>query len=264
MFELLDSVILAQDGVEAARSATEVQSVWDFVVKGGWMMIPLGLCSLVALAVFAERLITLRRSAVMPPDFVPGLEKRLKDGGRDAALKYCQNNNSPVASVFEAGVRKLGQPVEIVEKHIVEAGQREVLKLRKNLRVLSVIAAVVPLLGLLGTIFGMIEAFETVATSAEALGKTEMLAGGIYAAMITTAAGLIVAIPALIGYHILVSRVDRLVMDIDHATVEFMEEHIADQSHMGASSGSTTATTIHQATTPGDDDVSATDVAVAT
>jgi biopolymer transport protein ExbB len=215
------------DGADAAaNAAVAVQSIWDFIEKGGVMMIPIGICSFIALAVFLERTLSLRRSKVIPARFLPGLKKILRDkgGDREAAVKYCLKNASPVANVFAAGMKKLGAPIEILEKHIQEAGQREVLKLRKYLRALSVIASITPLMGLLGTIFGMIQAFQTVATSADALGKTEMLASGIYQAMITTAAGLVVAIPVLIMYHWVSSKIDRLVMDIDAMTVEFIEE----------------------------------------
>lgn len=210
----------------ADTSAVAVQSVWDFIEKGGVMMIPIGICSFIALAVFLERMLSLRRSKVIPAKFLPGLKKMLKDnpGDTDAAVKYCLKDGSPVANVFAAGMKKLRAPLEILEKHIQEAGQREVLKLRKFVRALSVIASITPLMGLLGTIFGMIQAFQTVATSADALGKTEMLAEGIYQAMITTAAGLVVAIPVLIMYHWVSSKIDKLVMDIDLMTVDFIEE----------------------------------------
>ena len=210
----------------ADNAAVAVQSIWDFIEKGGVMMIPIGICSFIALAVFLERTLSLRRSKVIPARFLPGLKKILRDkgGDREAAVKYCIRNASPVANVFAAGMKKLSAPIEILEKHIQEAGQREVLKLRKYLRALSVIASVTPLMGLLGTIFGMIQAFQTVAASADALGKTEMLASGIYQAMITTAAGLVVAIPVLIMYHWVSSKIDRLVMEIDAMTVEFIEE----------------------------------------
>lgn len=223
-------------GSQVDVSAVSVQSVWDFVIKGGPVMYPIIACSLVGLAVLAERLIVLRRRNVIPPSFLGGLKKTLVQSGRDgrAGLDYCRKHPSPVARVFAAGLKKLGASAETIEKHISEAGEREVLKLRKNLRVLSVIAAVAPLLGLLGTIFGMIEAFATVASSGEALGKTEMLAGGIYEAMITTAAGLIVAIPALVFYHWLSAKIERLVMDIDHMTVEFIEEFVEPASSAAA------------------------------
>ncbi|MCP3903017.1 MAG: MotA/TolQ/ExbB proton channel family protein [Planctomycetes bacterium] len=217
----------AADGAAAAETAEAVRidSVFDFVMKGGIMMIPIGLCSLVTLTVVIERLITLKRGKIIPSKFIEGLRKHFDNGSdRDAALAYCQKDGSSVARVFEAGIRRLGGPIDVVERNIQEAGQREVLGLRKHLRVLSVIAAVSPLLGLLGTIFGMITAFQTVATAAEALGRTELLAKGIYEAMITTAAGLIVAIPALVCYHWLSAKVQKLVMEIDAMSYEFVED----------------------------------------
>ncbi len=217
--------LLAQ--ADAVPESVQIRNVWDFVVKGGVVMIPIGLCSFVALTVIIERLISLRRSRVIPPAFLDGLRTLLREtpGDTTRAAAYCAKNGSPVAHVFAAGIKKLDRPIEVVEKQIEEAGEREALNLRKYLRALSVIASVAPLLGLLGTIFGMITAFQTVAMSGEALGKTEMLAKGIYEAMITTAAGLTVAIPVLLSYHWIASRIERLVMDIDRMTVDFIEEY---------------------------------------
>lgn len=207
--------------------AVQVQSVWDFVIKGGPMMIPIGLCSLVALTVIIERVVSLRRRTVIPPKFMGGLRDILNNGDndREEVLEYCRENDSPIARLFAAGIKRLGMSVELVEKYIQEAGQREVLKLRRYLRVLSVIASIAPLMGLLGTIFGMITAFQTVAMSAESLGKAELLAKGIYQAMITTAAGLMVAIPVLIAYHWICAKVDRLVTEMDQMTIDFVEEY---------------------------------------
>ncbi len=222
-------------GADSA-SSVKIQSILDFVLKGGPMMIPIGLCSLVALTVIIERLTSLRRRNVIPTKFLPGLRKILGNGdaepsaldfpeNKEETLEYCRESGSPIANVFAAGIKKLGTSVELIEKHIQEAGQREVLKLRKYLRSLSVIASITPLMGLLGTIFGMITAFQTVATSAESLGKAELLAKGIYQAMITTAAGLMVAIPVLVAYHWLTAKIDRLLTEMDQMTVDFVEEY---------------------------------------
>lgn len=225
-------LILGQAAAGAAGgddpgAAVKVESVWDFVTKGGPMMIPIGLCSLVALAVIIERLVSLRRGNVIPSGFLPGLRSALGDGADDRkeALEYCRSNGSPIANVFAAGIKKLGESVELLEKRIQEAGEREVLKLRRYLRLLAVVASIAPLMGLLGTIFGMIIAFQTVATSGEALGKAELLAKGIYQAMITTAAGLMLAIPVLIAYHWISAKIEGLVSEMDRMTVEFVEEY---------------------------------------
>ncbi len=213
--------------VVPAPDSVEVQSVWDFILKGGPMMIPLAICSLVALAVIVERAISLRRNRVIPPGFMDGLKAEMKNGTEDhaRAVDFCQRNGSPIANILAAGIRKLAKPVEVVEKHIQDAGEREMVRLRKYLRLLSVVAAIAPLMGLLGTIFGMIRAFQTVAIAPEAMGKTALMAKGIYEAMITTAAGLILAIPVLVCYHWISAKIDRLVFDMDQLTVEFIEDH---------------------------------------
>ena len=226
-FDSFILTLLAQADIPAPPASPDasINSVWDFVVKGGPVMVPIGICSLIALTIIIERLITLRRRNVIPPKFVSGLKDAMAGGDSSRALAFCKTHRSTVASVFAAGIKRLGDPVETVERHVQEAGMREIVKLRKNLRGLSVIGSVAPLLGLLGTITGMITAFQTVAASGEALGRTELLAKGIYEAMITTAAGLIVAIPVLICYHWLAAKIDAMIFEIDHMTVEFIEDY---------------------------------------
>ena len=221
-------IAFGEDGsTGAVDPAVQLGSAWDFVVKGGPVMIPIGLCSFVAMTIVIERLVSLRRTQVIPPRFRAELNERLNDTseGYGKALDYCVEDGSPIAQVFAAGLKRVGQPLETIEKYIVQAGEGVVFNLRKNLRALAVIASITPLLGLLGTIFGMIAAFQTVATSGEALGRTEVLAKGIYQAMITTAAGLMVAIPVLIAYHFFTTKIDRLVRDLDVMTVDFVETH---------------------------------------
>ena len=217
---------LAQAATGDADSASmAVGSVWDFVMKGGWMMVPIGICSLVVVAVSVERAIVLRRKDVVPDDFERGLMPTL-DGGlrtkRDAEA-YCEKSGTPVSRTVLAGVERIGRPMETVEKHMVSAGEHEIFKLRRRLRALSVVAAIAPLLGLVGTIFGMIKAFQTVALSGEALGKTELLAEGIYEAMITTAAGLVVAIPALVLHHWFAAKIENLTRLMDVVCVNVVE-----------------------------------------
>ncbi len=231
------SRLLAQSGEPAATPSTPsspgpnglVSTVWDLTLKGGPVMVPIAICSLVALALVVERLLSLHRAKVMPPAFVAGVRPAVSRG-QAAALEFCRSHPSPIARVLEAGIRRWDRPLEQVEKHITEAGLREATLLRKNFRGLVVITAVAPLLGLLGTIFGMITAFRTVAASGDALGRTELLAGGIYEAMVTTAAGLIVAIPTLLTYHALAAKVDRLVFDMDAACIDLIEAHDAGTS----------------------------------
>lgn len=211
-------------------SGGAVQTVWDFAIKGGWMMLPIILCSLVALTIAIERALMLARNRVIPPDFVSGLRDALKQNGEPkAALAYCAKDPSPLAEVFMAVVKRLSAPAERIERAVADAGARLMLRLRKRMRALSVIASIAPLLGLLGTIIGMIRAFRTVAGTASALGDTELLAQGIYEALITTAAGLAVAIPVLIAYHWLTGRIELRVAEMDLLVDDFLEEHRAKQ-----------------------------------
>lgn len=214
----------AQQTAQAVSDSVKVESVWDLVVKGGPVMIPIGICSLVALTIIVERLVSLRRSQVIPTNFMAGLSNAFGHArDKERAIEYCKSHSNPLGNILGEGLKRAGEPVAVIEKQVQAAGEREVVRLKKYLRVLSVITSVSPLLGLLGTITGMITAFQTVATSAEALGRTELLAKGIYEAMITTAAGLMVAIPTLIAYHGLSAKVDSMVHEIDRLVVGFVE-----------------------------------------
>ncbi|MEM9065633.1 MAG: MotA/TolQ/ExbB proton channel family protein [Planctomycetota bacterium] len=235
MMELTDYIATAAASAPNADSAVAVQSVWDFLVKGGVMMIPIGLCSLIVMTVTIERLMVLRKSAVMPKGLENAVNKALNQetGAKTAALKACKNSNSPLGRILTAGVSVAGRPIEAVERRLANAGEHELFDLRKRMRVLSVIAAAAPLLGLVGTIFGMIKAFQTVAESGEALGKTELLAEGIYEAMITTAAGLLVAIPAMMLYHWLSGKIERLTRELDRICVAMAEQLAGPGSNPG-------------------------------
>ena len=192
------------------------QNLWDIVRDGGPLMVPIAFCSLVLVAFVFERAVSLRRGRVIPGPFVTRFIQQMREGelDRDKALALCLENGSPVADVFAGAVRKWGRPAVEVEQAIIDAGERATNGLRRYLRVLNGVATISPLLGLLGTVVGMIRAFNAIATS-DAMGRPELLASGISQALLTTAAGLSVAIPALIFYMFFVSRVDRLIIDID-------------------------------------------------
>lgn len=225
MFSEILSSCLAQAAPNTTH-AVKIQSVWDMVLKGGPIMVPLIATSLVALGVIIERLVTLRRKNVMPPGFLPGLQAIITGGGRERqAIEYCTANDCPLARIVKTGIKHKNAPTEILEKRVEEAGQREVFKLRKYLRVLSAICSASTLLGLLGTTIGLVNTFGTVATSSESLGKTELMAKGIYEAMICTAAGLAIAITTLLFYHFISGKVDWLVAEMDEMTVNFLEDN---------------------------------------
>lgn len=182
----------------------------------GMFMYPLGLCSIVVVWFSIERLVVLRGGRVIPRPFVRRFFEHIEDGKVDArgALKLCEENGSPIAMVFASGLKKWGKPSVEVEQAIIDGGERQVGHLRRGLRVLNGCATVAPLLGLLGTVVGMIDSFNTIAT-ANAMGKSEELAAGIGLALLTTAVGLLIAIPALIMYMYLAGRIDSLVIEMD-------------------------------------------------
>ena len=189
----------------------------DLFRAGGPMMWPLAACSVVVVAFAIERQVLLRRRRVIPRDFVTRFLEHLKTGQLDraAALELCEANGSPIAQVFAHGVRKWGKPSVEVEQAIIDGGERQVGQLRKNLRILNTIATVSPLLGLLGTVQGMIKSFNGMAMGVGAGKVAEKLAQGIGMALIATAGGLIGAIPALVLYMYFAGRVDGLVMEMD-------------------------------------------------
>lgn len=182
---------------------------WYFVV-------PFVAASIIAVWFTIERLVVLRRGRVIPGPFVERFLQHLKQSRleRTEALKLCEENGSPMADIFAHGVRKWGKPSVEVEQAIIDGGERQVSQLRKHLRVLNGVATVTPLIGLLGTVIGMIMSFNDIAES-NAMGNAQQLAGGIGVALLTTATGLLIAIPTLIMYMYLAGRVDSLVMEMD-------------------------------------------------
>ncbi len=201
---------------------------------GGILMVPLLACSF-ALAVFGiERAVSLRTSRVVPRIFVSRFIEQIQAGelSRGAALDACDENGSPAARVFAAAVRRWGKPSVEIEQAAIDACEREINHLRRYRRVFNGVATIGPLLGLLGTVFGLIRSFNDVA-SAGAMGRPDLLAKGFGEALITTAMGLLVAIPAMVLHWVFTSRVDRLAMRLDETCQQVIDE--ISQEAMGES-----------------------------
>jgi len=207
----------AAPAAEAAGNAIPTRNLLQILRDGGPLMIPIALCSMVLLVFVFERFISLRRGRVIPRPFVKRILEQVRDKTltKEAALELCDQNKSPVSEVFAAALKKWGKPAVEVEQAIIDAGERVTNGLRRYLRLLNGVSTVTPLLGLLGTVLGMIAAFNTIADG-DAMGRPELLAKGISQALLTTAAGMSVAIPALIAYLFFTGRVDRLIIDIDN------------------------------------------------
>ena len=214
---------------ETAMEGVGNESVFELLVKGGPVMIPLAICSLVAVTLFIERMIVLRKNNIVPDSFFKGLKDNIGGGtpNLDRAFEYCVKSEAPVGKILKVGVEKWRKKrsLEDIEKSIEDAASHEVGQMERSLRGFKIVAGISPLLGLLGTVYGMIRAFQTVALSSEAIGKAAKLAHGIYEAMVTTAAGLTIAIPTLLVYYYLARRVDSFTDDIEAVCSDFMDEY---------------------------------------
>ena len=197
--------------------------LFDVLKSGGVLMIPILLCSFILVVFIFERMISLRKARVIPRPFSTRFLDQLKNGdlNSQSALELCDRNKSPIAMVFAAGVQKWGRPAVEIEQAVLDEGERTSSRLRSYLRLINGVATVCPLLGMLGTVLGMIAAFDAIANVEASVGDPKaMIATGISQALLTTAAGMSVAIPALIAYLFFSSRVDKHVMEIDSLSMK--------------------------------------------
>ena len=198
--------------------------MWEFMQKGGPIMWPILLCSVVAFAVVMERLFALRREQIDTKSFMEQISKSLKRNRVMEALDLCDRTAGPIAAILKAGILKHDRPRAEVREAIEDAGVHEVPRLEKNLPVLSTISNVAPLLGLLGTVTGLVEAFQVIEMKATAANPVNPgdLAGGIWQALLATTFGLCVAIPTYVAYNYLVSRVDGFVLDMERSATDLL------------------------------------------
>lgn len=195
--------------------------MFELIKAGGWLMLPILACSVVALAIILERLWALRRARVLPEPLVKALHSAARNG-RIADSGFGKRAlESPLGRIVLAGWNNRTRGREFVKERIEDTGRQVVHELERFLNALGTIAAIAPLLGLLGTVFGMIEVFNVIST--EGSGNAELLAGGISTALITTAAGLTVAIPSLLFYRYFRARVDTLVLLMEQEAIHLIE-----------------------------------------
>ena len=230
------------ESAPAANAAPEKKGIprapIEVLFALGPFMYPLGLCSIIVVWFSIERAVVLRRGRVIPRPFVKRFFEHIEQGKVDAkgAIKLCEENGSPIAMIFIHGLKKWGKPSVEVEQAIIDGGERQLNQLRKHLRVLNGTATIAPLLGLLGTVVGMIDSFNAIAMS-KAMGKSDELASGIGLALLTTAVGLFIAIPALFMYMYFAGRVDALVNEMDGYGQDLVDlisgEGLAEQARAG-------------------------------
>src|SRR3989338_845713 len=198
--------------------------MWDMILKGGPVMWPIILCSVFAFAILLERMYHLHRAKIDTAEFMNRVGGTLKRNKIMEAIDMCNNTPGPIAQIMKAGILKHDRPRHEIREAIEDAGVHEVPRLEKNLSALATIAHISPLLGLLGTVTGMVRCFQVIQEKSTSLSPVNPgdLAGGIWEALITTVAGLIVAIPAYVAYNYLVSRVDNFVLEMEKAATELV------------------------------------------
>ncbi len=202
-------------------SSSQVQSLWDVLIKGGVLMVPLALLFAAAIFFFIERLIAIRKAGKIEDNFMSIIRDNIITGNVAAARSFSKNNSHPVARIIDKGIQRIGKPIDAIEKSMENVGVLEMYKMEKNLSIISIIARIAPLFGFLGTIIGMLQLFKGIAASTEYTANT--IADGIYVKMITSATGLIIGILAYIGHSYLTAQINRVENKMEIASAEFID-----------------------------------------
>jgi biopolymer transport protein ExbB len=197
-------------------------ALFDLLIKGGYMMIPLYALFVLAIFIFVERMITLKKASKTPQAMVDQVKMMVQSGNIQQARMICQGEDTPVANMIAKGLDRIGSPLKNIEVAIENVGKIEIYKLEKNLSLMATISGAAPMIGFLGTVAGMIRAFIGVAQE-EGMVSPKLLSTGIYEAMVTTAAGLVVGIVAYLGYNYLVTRVSKLIHSMEYTSIEFID-----------------------------------------
>jgi len=215
---IMQDVTLPAETVAADANMT----LLDLAVKGGWVMIPIVLLSFVAAYIFIERYYVIRKATMQDQNFMNRIKDYIHDGRVDAALALCRSTDSPSARMIEKGINRLGRPLQDISTAIENAGKLEISKLEKSFPTLATITGAEPMLGFLGTVIGMVKSFHAMAQAGNNI-EVSLLSDGIYTALITTVAGLIVGILGYFAYNTLVVKVERVVFNMEATVTEFMD-----------------------------------------
>ena len=201
---------------------TESMSFGDLFMAGGWLMWPLLALLGVAIFIFVERFLAIRKASSVDENFMHRVRDYIYEGKIQTAIKMCRSTNTPIARMIEKGIGRIGRPMTDVQNAIENQANLEVSKLENNLPILATISGGAPMIGFLGTVLGMVRAFMNLSTAGGTVDMA-LLSGGMYTAMITTVAGLIVGIPAYFGYNYLVARIEKLVFRMEANSIAFMD-----------------------------------------
>jgi len=197
-------------------------SMIDLVLKGGLMMIPIFVLSIVAIYVFVERMRTITRASKTPVGFMENIKRLVSEGDLKSAKVLCQQSDTPIARMIGKGLSRIGSPLKNIEVSIENVGKIEIYNLEKNLSLLATISGAAPMIGFLGTVTGMISAFMAIAQEEGAV-SPKLLSSGIYEAMLTTAAGLMVGIIAYLAYNYLVTRLQKVINNMEYTSIDFID-----------------------------------------
>lgn len=211
---------LASSAVQTMPTAEELRFI-DLLFKGGWVMIPLVILAFIALVIFVERYITIRKASKDEMNLMMQVRQNIKSARLESALALCRNSNTPLGRMLEKGLVRIGRPIKDIEGAIENVGKLEVSKLEKNISILGIIAGIAPMLGFVGTIIGVITIFHEV--SVKGIIEIGTISGGLYMKMITSATGLIIGIIAYVLYHILNIMVDRIILKMETDAIEFID-----------------------------------------
>ena len=214
---------MLQDVSLPAEAAGQTDlTILDFAIKGGWIMIPIILLSFVAVYIFVERYYVISKATKDDQNFMNRIKDYIHDGKIEAALALCRSTDSPSARMVEKGITRLGRPLQDITTAIENVGKLEIAKLEKSFPTLATISGAEPMLGFLGTVIGMVQSFYAMSQAGNNI-EVSLLSNGIYTALITTVAGLIVGILGYFAYNTLVVRVERVVFKLEATLTEFMD-----------------------------------------
>ncbi len=224
MFNLLSTAAdsLNTAGAGVAEVAQSQMGLWELFSKGGWLMWPLLALGGVTIFIFVERYIAIRKASHMDMNFMNRIRDYILDGKMRAAVELCRSTNTPIARMIEKGIVRIGRPMADIQSAIENVANLEVSKLENNLPTLATIAGGAPMIGFLGTVTGMVRTFMDMSANGGTV-DMQSLAGGMYVAMVTTVAGLVVGIPAYFGYNYLVARIEKLVFQMEANSIAFMD-----------------------------------------
>ena len=218
---LILQILNEQDALTIIETQEKI-SVMDLLFKGGFMMIPILLLFIITIYILIERILVINKESKSPKNFTDEIIKRINNNDINGAKLICDDTNNPIARMILKGLNKIESSLKNIETSIENVGKIEIYNLEKNLSLLATISGAAPMMGFLGTVTGMIQAFISIAQEEGAV-SPKLLSSGIYEAMITTAAGLFVGIIAYLAYNYLVSRVEKLIHRMEYSTIEFIE-----------------------------------------